>query len=165
MLAIALAAPEIPPNTGSIMRLAANVGAELALIEPLGFQLDDAKLRRAGLDYRHRARTTVFADYAAFAATLGERRVLAFSARGVRRHDQAAYRRDDVLLFGSESAGLPASLLAAFPPAHRLLIPMRQGSRSLNLANAVAVAAYEAWRQLGFEGAAPPRARGPARPA
>ena len=162
MLGIALVAPEIPPNTGSIMRLAANVGAELALIEPLGFALDDAKLRRAGLDYRHLARTTVFANYAAFAAALGGRRVLAFSARGVRRHDQAAYRQDDVLLFGCESAGLPASLLATFAPAHRLRIPMRPGSRSLNLANAAAVAVYEAWRQLGFEGAAPPSPRAPA---
>lgn len=156
MLTIALLAPEIPPNTGSIMRLAANVGTDLALIQPLGFALDDAKLRRAGLDYRHRARTTVFANYAAFAATLGQRRVLAFSAHGARHHHEVAYRKDDVLLFGSESAGLPASLLATFPLARRLRIPMRRDSRSLNLANAAAVATYEAWRQLGFAGAAPP---------
>ncbi len=149
-LTIALFAPEIPPNTGSIMRLAANTGAALALIEPLGFELTDARLRRAGLDYRDLASTTVYADFTAFQAAMGERRLLAFSTRGGRRYDAVDYRVDDVLLFGPESRGLPAALLSAFPAGRRLRIPMRPGSRSLNLANAASVAVYEAWRQLGF---------------
>ena len=150
MFTIALFEPEIPPNTGSIMRLAANTGAELALIEPLGFELTDTRLRRAGLDYRDLATTTVFPSLDAFLAQTGERRVFAFSTRGRRRYDKVVYRADDVLLFGPESRGLPEDVLAMFPAARRLRIPMRPGSRSLNLANAASVAVYEAWRQLGF---------------
>ena len=150
MFTIALFEPEIPPNTGSIMRLAANTGAELALIEPLGFELTDTRLRRAGLDYRDRATTTVFPSLDAFLAQTGERRVFAFSTRGRQRYDQVIYRADDVLLFGPESKGLPEDVLTMFPAARRLRIPMRPGSRSLNLANAASVAVYEAWRQLGF---------------
>lgn len=153
MFTIALFQPEIPPNTGSIMRLAANTGAALALIEPLGFELSDARLRRAGLDYRDMATTTVFPRFEAFAATLGERRLFAFSARATRGYHRAAYRTDDVLLFGPESRGLPDALLRAAAPERRLRIPMQANSRSLNLSNAVSVVVYEAWRQLGFAGA------------
>lgn len=152
-LVIGLYGPEIPPNTGSIMRLAANTGARLALIEPLGFDLSDAKLRRAGLDYRDLATTTVYADYDAFLEAVSGRRLLAFSTRATRRYDLTDYRPDDALLFGPESRGLPDALLGALPEAHRLRIPMRPESRSLNLANAVSVVVYEAWRQLGFDGA------------
>ena len=152
-LLIALYEPEIPPNTGSIMRVAANTGAGLALIEPLGFELSDTKLRRAGLDYRELATTTVYPDFEAFSATVAERRVLAFSTRSAARYDRMAYRPDDVLLFGPESRGLPDSVLEGFPEAHRLRIPMRPDSRSLNLSNAVSVVVFEAWRQMGFDGA------------
>ena len=149
-LAIALFEPEIPPNTGSIMRLAANTGAALALIEPLGFELSNTRLRRAGLDYRDLATTTVHASLDAFLATLGARRVLAFSSHAEHRYDALAYRRDDVLLFGPESCGLPPSVLDSIPRERRLRIPMRPGSRSLNLSNAASVAVYEAWRQFDF---------------
>ena len=151
MFTIALFEPEIPPNTGSIIRLAANTGAELALIEPLGFELTDTRLRRAGLDYRDLATTTVYPSFDAFAAQLGERRVFAFSTRGQRRYDRVAFRAGDVLLFGPESRGLPDALLDSLAAQRRLRIPMRANVRSLNLANTVAVAVYEAWRQLGFE--------------
>lgn len=152
-LTIALYEPEIPPNTGSIMRLAANTGANLALIEPLAFELSNTRLRRAGLDYRDLATTTVYANFDALQSATGGRRMLAFSTRGKHRYDQVAYRADDVLLFGPESRGLPDQLLTALPSENRLRIPMRAGSRSLNLANAVSVAVYEAWRQLEFGGA------------
>lgn len=153
-LVIGLFEPEIPPNTGSIMRIAANTGARLALIEPLNFEMTDARLRRAGLDYRDLATTTVYPDFDAFRRAVDGRRVLAFSTRGARRYDDVDYLPDDALLFGPESRGLPDDLLDAFPEPHRLRIPMRPESRSLNLANAVSVVVYEAWRQLGFEGAA-----------
>lgn len=148
---IALYQPEIPPNTGSIMRLAANTGATLALIEPLGFELDDTRLRRAGLDYRDLATTTTYPDLAAFLASVERRRVFAFSTRAERAYTAVDYRADDVLLFGPESRGLPDVVLRQFPRDRQLRIPMRPGSRSLNLANAVSVALYEAWRQRGFE--------------
>ena len=151
-LLIALYEPEIPPNTGSIMRLAANTGAALALIEPLAFELSDTRLRRAGLDYRDLATTTVYPDLAALREATSRRRMLAFSTRAENPYDRIAYRSDDVLLFGPESRGLPDAVLNAFPEHRRLRIPMRADSRSLNLANAVSVAVYEAWRQLGFDG-------------
>ena len=153
MFTIALYQPEIPPNTGSIMRLAANTGAELALIEPLGFELADARLRRAGLDYRDLATTTVHSGFEAFADHIGERRLFAFSTRAQRRYDTVAYRSGDVLLFGPESRGLPTELLESLVADRRLRIPMQPNSRSLNLANAVSVAVYEAWRQQGFNNA------------
>ena len=153
-LVIGLFAPEIPPNTGSIMRIAANTGARLALIEPLNFELTDTRLRRAGLDYRDLATTTVYPDIDAFLRAVEGCRLLACSTRGTRRYDDVDYRPDDALLFGPESRGLPDDLLETFPPSHRLRIPMRPESRSLNLANAVSVVVYEAWRQLGFDGAA-----------
>ena len=149
-LAIALYQPEIPPNTGSVMRLAANTGASLALVEPLGFELSDARLRRAGLDYRELATTTTYPDLASLLTAIGARRVFAFSTRAERRYDAVRYRADDALLFGPESHGLPDDVLGRFAPERRLRIPMRANSRSLNLANAVSVAVYEAWRQLGF---------------
>lgn len=149
-LVIALQQPEIPPNTGSIMRLAANTGAALALVEPLGFELTDTRLKRAGLDYRDRATTTTYPNLPAFLKSIGARRVFAFSTRAERRYDTVAYRAGDVLLFGPESRGLSPEVLASFPAERRLRIPMRPHSRSLNLSNAVSVAVFEAWRQLGF---------------
>ena len=155
MLTIALFEPEIPPNTGNIIRLAANTGAQLALIEPLGFEMTDVRLRRAGLDYRALATTTVYPDFESFAAAVGERRLLAFSTRGTRRYDTVSYRDDDVLLFGPETRGLPDRILDALPRDQRLRIPMHghpdaKRAPSLNLGNAVSIALYEAWRQLDF---------------
>lgn len=152
-LTIALYEPEIPPNTGSVMRLAANTGANLALIEPLAFETSDARLRRAGLDYRDLATTTVHADFDGFLEKIGTRRLLAFSTRAKCRYDRIVYHPDDVLLFGPESRGLPDELLAALPNDCCLRVPMRADSRSMNLANVVSVVVYEAWRQLGFAGA------------
>lgn len=155
MLHVILYRPEIPPNTGNAIRLCANTGASLHLIRPLGFKLDDARLRRAGLDYHEYARVAVHDDLAACLAALGQPRVFAFSTRGRVAHVDARYAAGDALLFGCETAGLPADLLEAIPPAQRLRLPMRPDSRSLNLSNTVAVAVYEAWRQLGFDGAVP----------
>ncbi|HEV2620785.1 MAG TPA: tRNA (cytidine(34)-2'-O)-methyltransferase [Frateuria sp.] len=155
MLHVILYRPEIPPNTGNAIRLCANTGASLHLIRPLGFELDDARLRRAGLDYHEYARVAVHEDLAACLASLGQPRVFAFSTRGRIAHVDVRYVPGDALLFGCETAGLPPELLEAIPPEQRLRLPMRPDSRSLNLSNAVAVAVYEAWRQLGFDGAAP----------
>lgn len=152
MFHIALHEPRIAPNTGNIIRLIANNGCQLHLIEPLGFDLEEKKLRRAGLDYRDLAQVTRHADYAAFRAAMGERRIFACTTKGSRPHDQIQYQPDDVLLFGSETTGLPADILSCFPPEHRLRIPMLETSRSLNLSNAVAIVSYEAWRQNGFAG-------------
>ncbi len=153
MLHIALFEPEIPPNTGNVMRLCANVGARLHLIEPLGFALDDRRMRRAGLDYRDRANVRRHADLAAFRAALPKNRCFAFSTRGRRCFSDATFQSDDVLLFGPETRGLPGAVLDDLPEEQRLRLPMRPGSRSLNLANAVAIAVYEAWRQLDYAGA------------
>lgn len=153
MLHVILHHPEIPPNTGNVIRLCANSGAALHLIRPLGFALDDAKLRRAGLDYREYADIGVHDTLKACLAALGVPRVFAFSTRGRTRHTDAHYVDGDALLFGCESKGLPDALLDAVPPVQRLCLPMRPHNRSLNLSNAVAVAVYEAWRQLGFAGA------------
>ena len=150
MFHIALHEPRIAPNTGNIIRLIANNGCQLHLIEPLGFDLEEKKLRRAGLDYRDLAQVTRHADYAAFLQAMGERRIFACTTKGSRPHDQIQYQPDDVLLFGSETSGLPAEILQSFPPEHRLRIPMLETSRSLNLSNAVAIVSYEAWRQNGF---------------
>jgi tRNA (cytidine/uridine-2'-O-)-methyltransferase len=155
MLHVILYRPEIPPNTGNAIRLCANTGASLHLIRPLGFELDDARLRRAGLDYHEYARVAVHDDLAACLAALDQPRVFAFSTRGRVAHVDARYAPGDALLFGCETAGLPAELLEAIPPEQRLRLPMRPDSRSLNLSNTVAVAVYEAWRQLGFDGAVP----------
>lgn len=150
MLRIILYQPEIPPNTGSVMRVAANVGAQLSLIEPLGFELSDAKLRRAGLDYREFVDVRVFASLEACLATMRPPRLFAFSAKAKTSYAAARFEARDALLFGPETRGLPAGVLAGLPPERCLRIPMRPRCRSLNLANAVAVAAYEAWRQMGF---------------
>lgn len=152
MFHIALHEPQIAPNTGNIMRLIANNGCWLHLIEPLGFDLEEKKLRRAGLDYSDLSRVTIHRDYSTFCQTMAGHRILACTTKGSRPHDQLSYRAQDVLLFGSETAGLPPALLASLPPEHRLRIPMQANSRSLNLANAVAIVSYEAWRQLGFPG-------------
>jgi tRNA (cytidine/uridine-2'-O-)-methyltransferase len=142
--------PEIPPNTGNIIRLCANTGAGLHLVRPLGFDLDDARLRRAGLDYREYAAVAVHDDLECCLAAIGRPRVFAFSAHGLHRHDRVRYAPGDALLFGRETAGLPADVMDTIPAERRLRIPMRETSRSLNLSNAAAVAVYEAWRQQDF---------------
>ncbi len=151
MFEIVLFQPEIPPNTGNILRLCANTGARLHLVRPLGFALDDRRMRRAGLDHVDRESLTIHADLAACRAALGpERRWLAVETGAALRHDQIAYLPGDVLLFGPETRGLPGDVLGSFPPRHRISLPQRPDSRSLNLSNAVAVTVYEAWRQQGF---------------
>lgn len=145
--------PEIPGNTGNIIRLCANTGVALHLIQPLGFALDDARLRRAGLDYHEWARVRQHASLAACLTSLGERRVFALTVRATTCYTAPGYRAGDVLLFGPESAGLPDDVLATVPPEQRLRLPMAAGARSLNLANAAAVVVYEAWRQQDFAGA------------
>jgi tRNA (cytidine/uridine-2'-O-)-methyltransferase len=152
MLHVILYQPEIPPNTGNIIRLCANTGCGLHLVEPLGFALDDARLRRAGLDYHEWADLRVHASLEDCLAALAPARLLAVSTRGRQRYDQVGYRPGDALLFGPETRGLPAEVLESVPPERRLRLPMRPGQRSLNLSNAVAVLVFEAWRQLGFEG-------------
>ena len=159
MFDIVLVHPEIPPNTGNVIRLAANTGARLHLVRPLGFSLDDKHLKRAGLDYHEYATLRVHdaldAALAEIASTAGETpRVFALSTRGGVRFDAPRFRPGDVFLFGCETAGLPEAVFAAIPERQRLRLPMRAGSRSLNLSNAVAVTVYEAWRQSGFEGSA-----------
>lgn len=153
MLHIVLYQPEIPPNTGNVMRLCANAGMRLHLIEPLGFAPDDAKLRRAGLDYGDWAQVARYSDFSRFLEEVGPARVFAFSTRGRRSYAEVAYRVGDVLVFGPETRGLPQSLLHSIPTEQRVILPMVAGSRSLNLSNTVAIAVYEAWRQLGFAGA------------
>lgn len=157
MFHILLHEPQIPPNTGNIIRLCANVGAALHLIEPMGFGLDHARMRRAGLDYHEFADVRVHAGLDACLESLGTPRVFACSTRGAQRYAEARFKTGDALLFGSETQGLPDGVLASLPATQTLRLPMRPGNRSLNLSNAVAVVAYEAWRQLAFEGAAPPR--------
>ncbi len=153
MFHVVLYQPEIPPNTGNVIRLCANTGSRLHLIAPLGFELDDRRLRRAGLDYHEYASVQVHDDYDAFLAAVAPARVFACSTRGGQRHTAPRYAEGDALLFGPETRGLPDALLNAIPAAQRLRIPMVAGNRSLNLSNAVAVVVYEAWRQRGFAGA------------
>jgi tRNA (cytidine/uridine-2'-O-)-methyltransferase len=152
MFHVVMLEPQIPPNTGNIIRLCANTGARLHLVGPLGFTLDEPRLRRAGLDYGEWAEVMEHANLEACLGSLSAPRVLAFSTRGTRAHHDVRYRAGDALLFGSETCGLPQSILDALPRDHCLRIPMQPNSRSLNLSNAVAVVVYEAWRQLGFEG-------------
>jgi len=149
---VVLFQPEIPPNTGNVIRLCANTGAALHLVRPLGFELDDAKLRRAGLDYHEYARVSVHAGLAEFIAAVAPARLLAVSTRGRTRYDSVAYQDGDALLFGPETRGLPQEIIDGLPEQQRLRLPMRPGNRSLNLSNAVAVIVFEAWRQLGFAG-------------
>ncbi|MEY6432718.1 tRNA (cytidine(34)-2'-O)-methyltransferase [Thioalkalicoccus limnaeus] len=155
MFDVVLHEPEIPPNTGNLIRLCANVGASLHLIEPLGFAVDDRRLRRAGLDYHEFATMRVHANLEAFWRDRSAARCLACSTRGETPYTEIRFLPGDVLLFGSESRGLPAELLGTVPHGQRLRIPMRPGNRSLNLSNAVAIVLFEAWRQNGFAGAAP----------
>ena len=155
MIHVALFEPEIPGNTGNIIRLCANTGATLHLIGKLGFELDDARLRRAGLDYHEYAEIRQHASLADLTASLPSSRLLAFSTRGRTRYDTAAYRAGDIFLFGPETRGLPQAVLDALPQAQQLYLPQQPHSRSLNLSNAVAVAVYEVWRQLGFADAPP----------
>ena len=142
--------PEIPPNTGNMIRLCANTGARLHLVRPLGFSLDEPRLRRAGLDYRELAQVSVHDSLDACLSALENPRVFAFSTRAERVYTDADFAPGDALLFGPETRGLPQALLDALPARQRLRIPLRAGNRSLNLANAAAVALYEAWRQNGF---------------
>jgi tRNA (cytidine/uridine-2'-O-)-methyltransferase len=152
MLNIILYQPEIPPNTGNVIRLAANTGAALHLIEPLGFALDDARLRRAGLDYHEYAQLRTWPDLPSCLAALGQPRCFALSTHGQRSPYQTRFASGDALLFGCETRGLPAEIRAQIAPEQLLRLPMRADSRSLNLSNAVAVVVYEAWRQLQFVG-------------
>lgn len=153
MFDIVLFTPEIPPNTGNVIRLCANTGARLHLVEPLGFNFQDKQLERAGLDYRDLADVTIHRDWAACLAHLGDgRRLYAFSARGTTTFTSVEFTPTDVLVFGPESTGFSEPMLNTFPPRQRLRIPMVPARRSLNLSNTVAVVVYEAWRQLGFEG-------------
>lgn len=158
MFDIALYEPEIAPNTGNIIRLCANCGANLHLIEPLGFDLEEKKVRRAGLDYHDLARVTRHQNLDAFYAHLQQKhgdhyRIFACTTKTTQHHVDARFQTGDVLMFGPETRGLPAELIESLPPAQRIRIPMMPEARSLNLSNAVAIIAYEAWRQLGFEGA------------
>jgi len=148
---VVLFEPEIPPNTGNIIRLCANCGAQLHLIEPLGFDIDDRKLRRAGLDYREFVNIKTWPSLDTFKAQVQPSRVFACSTRGSTDYASVEYQNNDALVFGPESRGLPATLLQSMPSEQVIRIPMLANSRSLNLSNAVAIIVYEAWRQLGFE--------------
>jgi tRNA (cytidine/uridine-2'-O-)-methyltransferase len=153
MLDIVLVEPEIPPNTGNVIRLTANAGCRLHLVEPLGYSLEDRQLKRAGLDYHDLARVRVHASWDACRAALGAKRMFALTTRATQSVFDARFAPDDVLVFGAETRGLSDAILDGFPPSHRLRLPMRPGNRSINLSNAVAVTVFEAWRQMGFAGA------------
>jgi len=148
---IVLFEPEIPPNTGNIIRLAANTGCQLHLIEPLGFTLDDKRMRRAGLDYHEFSTVKTYPDWVAFMRDKPEGKLFALSTKGSCAHSSASFSAGDILVFGPETRGLPAEILQSLPPAQVLRIPMRAGSRSMNLSNAAAVVVYEALRQLDFK--------------
>ena len=150
---VVLYQPEIPPNTGNIIRLCANTGSTLHLVHPLGFDFDDKRLRRAGLDYREFADVRQHADFAAFLADVSPSRWFGVSTRGATRYDRVDYRAGDAFVFGPETRGLPQPMLDGLPHGQRLRLPMRLGQRSLNLSNSVAAMLYEAWRQPGFSGA------------
>lgn len=152
MFQIVLFQPEIPPNTGNVIRLAANTGCRLHLVEPLGFDVGAASLRRAGLDYAEFAEVCVHPDWPACLAALGPARLFAFSTKGTTRYDNVIFQPGDAFIFGPETRGLPAELLESLPPEQRLRLPLMPGNRSLNLSNTVAIAVYEAWRQQGFAG-------------
>ena len=149
---IVLFQPEIPPNTGNIVRLAANTGCRLHLVKPLGFDISEKSVRRAGLDYREFAEVIVHEGWADCLAALGDRRLFALTTKGSTRHDRLQYADEDVFVFGPETRGLPAEILDTFPADRRIRLPMMPGNRSLNLSNAVAVTVFEAWRQLAFAG-------------
>lgn len=154
MFHVVLFQPEIPPNTGNIIRLCANAGAALHLIHPLGFELTEARVKRAGLDYHEMATVREHQDLDAFLRDVAPPRFFAISTRGTRRYTEVEYRAGDAFLFGPETRGLPQALLDSMPKENRLRLPMRPDNRSLNLSNAVAVLLFEAWRQNGFQGGA-----------
>lgn len=154
MFHLALYQPQVPPNTGNIIRLAANNGCTLHLIEPLGFDLAEKNLRRAGLDYHDLAKVKRYPDYHGFAVAMGNNRILACTTKGTQSYEKISYRPGDVLLFGSETSGLATDVLASIAPERRIRIPMMPDNRSLNLSNAVAIISYEAWRQWNFCGGA-----------
>jgi tRNA (cytidine/uridine-2'-O-)-methyltransferase len=149
---IVLVNPEIPPNAGNVIRLSANTGARLHLVEPLGFSLDDRQLKRAGLDYHDLAHVQVHRGWDECRMSLPGRRMFAFTTKAEKLYSEVSYGSGDVLVFGAETAGLPKPLLDSFPPGNRVRLPMRPDSRSFNLSNAVAIAVLEAWRQNGFAG-------------
>lgn len=150
MLNVVLFEPEIPPNTGNIIRLCANTGFFLHLIEPLGFSLDDKRLKRAGLDYRERQLVNLYPRWDSFVERVKVNRLFAITTRGTTRYTDVHFQSNDALVFGSEIAGLPETFLARLPPERRLRIPMQADNRSLNLSNSAAILVYESWRQLGF---------------
>ena len=150
MIAVVLFRPEIPPNTGNVIRLCANTGAELHLVEPLGFRWEDRSLKRAGLDYHEFARVFRHPEWNACKTALAGRRRFAVTTSGGRRFDSPAFTGDEAFVFGNETSGLPAEVMAEFASEQRLRLPMLAGQRSLNLSNAVAVMVFEAWRQMGF---------------
>jgi tRNA (cytidine/uridine-2'-O-)-methyltransferase len=150
MFDIVLHRPEIPPNAGNVIRLAANTGARLHLVQPLGFSMDDRQLKRAGLDYHEYASVRVHADWASCMKELRPDRIFALTTSATKSVYDTQFREDDAFVFGSETSGLPQELLEGFAPEMRLRLPMRPGNRSLNLSNAVAVTVFEAWRQIGF---------------
>ena len=152
MVEVVLVSPEIPPNTGNVIRLCANTGARLHLVHPLGFVWDDKRVRRAGLDYHELTNVTHHVDWAACVASLANRRFVAIETGGTTPLDAFVFHSDDVLVFGQETAGLSEQILAEIPPNQRVTLPMMPGNRSLNLSNSVAVTVYEAWRQLGYQG-------------
>ncbi len=152
MFHIALFEPKIAPNTGNIIRLAANTGCRLHIIEPMGFDFEEKKLRRAGLDYHDLANVRRYPDYAVFVTAMAGKRILALTTKGSQPYQQQRFQPDDVLLFGSETAGLPDAVRNSIPSDQRLRLPMQPGARSLNLANTVAIVCYEAWRQHDFAG-------------
>lgn len=152
MFHVVLYQPEIPPNTGNIIRLCANTGSRLHLIHPLGFELDDKRLRRAGLDYHEFAQVAQHPDLSSFVDSVRPKRLFGVSTRGRQRYDGVGYQAGDALMFGPETRGLPQSVLDDLPAGQRLRLPMRAGQRSLNLSNSVSALLYEAWRQQGFAG-------------
>ena len=156
MFHIVLVHPEIPPNTGNVIRLAANTGCSLDLVEPLGFSMEDKLLQRAGLDYHEYAEVRRHASWSAFVDTCRPERarLFAFTTRGARRFAEVAWQAGDWLVFGAETAGLPEDVRSGFDDPHKVRLPMRPGQRSLNLSNTVAVVVFEAWRQIGYAGAA-----------
>ncbi len=150
MFNIILYQPEIPPNTGNIIRLCANTNMQLHLVKPLGFTLKDKQLLRAGLDYHEFTRIQVHENWIDCSQSLKDHRIFAITTKGKQRYDKTIYAEGDAFLFGAESCGLPAELMETFPTSHRIRVPMVSTSRSLNLSNAVAIIVYEAWRQAGF---------------
>ncbi len=156
MLHVVLHSPRIPPNTGNVIRLMANTGFQLHLIEPLGFDFEEKQLRRAGLDYHDLAKVVRYPDFFSFLEKVDTNRVFAITTKGQRVYSQVAFQKGDALVFGSETDGLPKQVMDSFVPENRLLLPMLPNNRSLNLSNSVAIVVYEAWKQLGFEAAIMP---------